>query len=80
MHLDKITQKNGWQEIILETKTKAFYSQPSIQIKKKTIDPIDALMITTEDTCSAFNINQHVLLSSIEIKRTYDMIWCHRIQ
>jgi|UniRef100_A0A2S2Q756 hypothetical protein len=40
---------------------------------------IDALTLMTEDIYSAFNIKQHVLLTSLDVEKAYDMVWRHRI-
>lgn len=48
-------------------------------LKSNKIDTIDALTIITEDIYSAFNIKQHVLLTSLDIEKAYDMVWRHRI-
>jgi hypothetical protein len=40
---------------------------------------IDAWTIITEDIYSSFNIKQHVLLTSLDIEKAYDMVWRHRI-
>lgn len=76
--LSKLLEKIVSKRLYWTLKQTNFISdqQFGFQRNKSTID---ALTIITEDIYSAFNIKQHVLLTSLDIEKAYDMVWRHRI-
>jgi len=76
--LSKLLEKIVSKRLYWTLKQTNFISKQQFGFQRNK-STIDALTIITEDIYSAFNIKQHVLLTSLDIEKAYDMVWRHRI-